>query len=145
MSWRSSLLARQLALSSDERQLIGKALAAAPTVQALVRRWPVPGREVYRLFRQAGGAAPEAVLLAALPGGWSGPYEELLERALQRHFWPEPPLLSGIEVMQLLCLEPGPRVGQVLEEIEEARADGLLRTHEDAVNWLRERAKRVVE
>jgi hypothetical protein len=44
-----------------------------------------------------------------------------------------------MEVMQLLGIAPGPRVGQVLEEVQEARADGLLRTNEDAVRWLRAR------
>jgi tRNA nucleotidyltransferase/poly(A) polymerase len=134
--------ARYLALSSDERQILVKALAAAVQVRALVPRWPVAGRVCYRLFRSAGNAGPEAVLLAAAADGrWTQAHSELLDEALQRHFWPEPPLLTGIEVMQILDTKPGPRVGQALEEVEEARADGILHTKAEAVAWLRERCQ----
>ena len=135
-------VARHLALSSDERQLLAKGLAASVQVRALVPRWPVAGRVRYRLFRSAGNAGPEAVLLAAAAdGAWTQAHAELLDEALQRHFWPEPPLLTGIEVMQILDTKPGPRVGQALEEVEEARADGILHTKAEAVAWLRVRCQ----
>lgn len=133
--------ARRLALSNVEGQIIVKGLANAGTARELAERWPVRGRMLYRLSRQAAPAGPEAVLLAAASHGWSGPYAEMLDDQLRRCFWPEEPLVTGLEVMQLLGIAPGPRVGQVLEEVQEARADGLLRTHEDAVRWLRERAR----
>lgn len=133
-------MARYLALSNDERQLITKGLTAAVRARELAEAWPIPGRLRYRLFRQAGAAGPEAVLLAACRAGWSPAYAELLDEALRRHFWPEPPLITGIEAMQILNLKPGPQIGRALEEVEEARADGLLRTPADAVEWLRERA-----
>jgi tRNA nucleotidyltransferase/poly(A) polymerase len=136
--------ARHLALSNDERQIIVKAVGNAEPVRALVRRWPTAGRVRYRTLRAAGGAGPEAVLLAAAADGWSQAYAELLAEALQRHYWPEPPLLSGLEVMQILDVCPGPQVGAALEAVEEARADGLLRTPGDAVQWLRERRASLV-
>lgn len=131
--------ARYLALSNDEKQLIVKGLAGAAQIVRL-GRWPVPGRVRYRIFRSVGTAGPEAVVLAgARAGEWTTACDELLDEALRRHFWPEPPLLTGIEVMQLLKSGPGPQIGQALEEIEEARADGVLRTKADAVDWLRSR------
>ncbi len=133
-------MSRYLALSNDERQLITKGLSAAARARELAEAWPIPGRLRYRFFRQAGGAGPEAVLLAACRSGWSPAYAELLDEALRRHFWPEPPLITGIEAMQILDLKPGPQIGRALEAVEEARADGLLRTPADAVEWLRERA-----
>jgi hypothetical protein len=136
--------ARYLALSNDEKQLIVKGLAGAAHIVRL-ERWPVPGRVRYRLFRSVGSAGPEAVLLAsARAGEWTTTHAELLDEALRRHFWPEPPLLTGIEVMQLLNVGPGPMVGQALEEVEEARADGVLRSKAEAVEWLRQRSHAAV-
>jgi len=43
-----------------------------------------------------------------------------------------PPLLNGVEVMALLDLEPGPRVGRALGFVEEARAVGDVSTVEEA-------------
>lgn len=131
--------ARYLALSNDEKQLIVKGLAGAAQIVRL-ERWPVPGRTRYRLFRSVSAAGPEAVLLAsARAGEWTAAHAELLDEALRRHFWPEPPLLTGIEVMQLLNIGPGPKIGQALEEVEEARADGVFHTKAEAVKWLRSR------
>lgn len=132
--------ARHLALSNDERLLVVGGIQGCAAARDLVRRWPAPGRMRYRLFRQARRAGPEAVLLAAAVDGWSPAYAELLDEALHRHFWPQPPLLNGIEIMQILNLEPGPRIGAAMEAVEEARADGLLRTHAEAVAWLRQRS-----
>lgn len=131
--------ARYLALSNDERQLITRGLAGAEEAGELVRRWPAPGRAVGRLLRKARPAGPEAVLLAGARGGWSAPHAELLEMALNDHFWPKEPLLTGIEVMQLTGLSPGPEVGRILEQVEDARWDGLLRNGVDAAAWVRER------
>jgi hypothetical protein len=136
--------ARYLALSNDEKQLISKGLAGAAQIVRL-ERWPVPGRVRYRLFRSVSAAGPEAVVLAsARAGEWTTAHAELLDEALRRHFWPEAPLLTGLEVMQLLNVGPGPQIGQALEEIEEARADGVLHTKGEAVEWLRSRSHAAV-
>lgn len=131
--------ARYLALSNDERQILTRGLGGVESVRSLVLRWPAAGRYRFRALRAASPAGPEAVLLAAASDPWTPAYAELLEEALRRHFWPEPPLLSGLEVMQLLDVPPGPRVGAALEAVEEARADGIVRTAEEAVRWVRER------
>jgi tRNA nucleotidyltransferase/poly(A) polymerase len=127
---------RKLALSNDEKQIIVKALAAAPGAAELAARWPVAGRERYRLFKRAGSAEPEAVLLA--PGQWKPAHDELLAAAVEHHFSPPQPLLTGHEVMKLLRLKPGPDLGRVLEELAEAQADGLVGTPEAARQWLQE-------
>lgn len=131
--------ARYLALSNDERRILDRGLAGAAAARELTARWPAAGRHRLRFFKAAAPAGVEAVLLAGARDGWAPAYAELLDEALHRHYWPEPPLLTGVEVMQLTGLEPGPRVGQVLQDLEEARADGVLRNQDDAVDWLRER------
>lgn len=49
---------------------------------------------------------------------------------------PLKPLLSGTEVMELLALEPGPRVGEALALVAEARALGDIQNREDACEML---------
>jgi tRNA nucleotidyltransferase/poly(A) polymerase len=41
---------RHLALSNDEKQIVTRALAAAPLAAELASRWPVAGRERHRFF-----------------------------------------------------------------------------------------------
>lgn len=127
---------RYLALSNDERNLVLKGIRYSATAKELAAGAPAPGRERYHLFRSASPAEPEAVLLAAADAGWTHPYTELLDEALRRHLHPEAPLLSGVEVMRILNLTPGPRIGQLLTAMEEARADGILHTPEEATEWL---------
>ncbi len=130
--------ARYLALSNDERQVLTHSLDGALAVAELALRWPASGRARFRVLSAARPAGPEAVLLAGL-GDRPDVLVSLLDEALRRHFWPQPPLVSGLEVMQLLDLKPGPQIGVILQDVEEARADGLIRTSDDAVVYLRER------
>jgi len=50
---------------------------------------------------------------------------------------PAVPLLDGHEVMTALGIQPGPRVGQVLAAVAEARALGDVRTREEALAYAR--------
>jgi poly(A) polymerase len=129
---------QELKLSVREVRLVTRALEAAPAAVELAGRWPVAGRERLRFFQAAGEAGPEAALLAAAVTGWGPPAAEMLAEALRRKAAPEGPLLSGQEVMRLLDLSPGPRVGQLLAALAEARADGLVATPEEARAWLRQ-------
>jgi hypothetical protein len=133
--------ARYLALSNDERQLLVKGIDGALPATHLIRGWPAPGRVRYQHFRAAGPAGPETVLLSAVAmSEWTSAHAELLEEALDRTLRPAAPLLTGSDVMRLLGLPPGPRVGELMNGMEEARADGVLRTAEDATDWLRGQA-----
>ncbi len=49
------------------------------------------------------------------------------------------PLLDGNEVMDLLGLEPGPRVGEVLDFLLDQQIEGTITTREEAVAAVRER------
>jgi hypothetical protein len=131
---------RCLALGNEERQLLSKALASAPEAARIAREWPVAGRERYRLFRSSGAAGPEAVLLAGAAEGWNPAYDLLLAEALRRVLSPEPPLLTGTDIMRIAELRTGPKVGKLMERLEEARADGLLTTPEEAEAWVRAEA-----
>ena len=50
---------------------------------------------------------------------------------------PLPKLLDGNEVMQVLNLQPSPRLGEVLEALKEAQISGDVLTKEDAINFVK--------
>ena len=56
--------------------------------------------------------------------------------ALEDQPAPEAPLLSGQELMALLVLAPGPRVGDAVRALAEARVLGDVQTAEEARTWL---------
>jgi poly(A) polymerase len=143
-------IAGALALSSEETRVVRRAVGGANALQQAV---PGSGSERLRFFQQWEPGAVEAVLLAiaALRVG-SKPrtaaavqpttsLEALLSDLLERRLRPRPPLLTGDVVMELLGLPPGPEVGRCLQAIEERRADGLLQSADDAIDWLRQRQR----
>jgi tRNA nucleotidyltransferase/poly(A) polymerase len=50
---------------------------------------------------------------------------------------PLPKLLDGNEVMQILNLSPSPRLGEVLEALNEAQISGDILTKDDAINFVK--------
>lgn len=52
-----------------------------------------------------------------------------------------PRLVSAEELMRRLKLVPGPPVGQLLEQIAEAQAEGIVRSKEEALWWAQERLR----
>jgi hypothetical protein len=47
------------------------------------------------------------------------------------------PLLTGNDIMETLLFNPGPRVGELLRKVEEARSDGIISSREQALEYLR--------
>ena len=47
-----------------------------------------------------------------------------------------PPLVNGHDLMQVFNLPPGPRIGQLLEQVREAEAAGEVASKEDALAWV---------
>jgi poly(A) polymerase len=48
-----------------------------------------------------------------------------------------PPILNGGQIMKLLKLEPGPRVGASIAALREAQLDGKVRTRKQAERFIR--------
>jgi len=71
-------------------------------------------------------------------------YRRAVARILAELDKPEPPapLLTGDDVMALLALEPGPKVGEALRFVAEARAVGDIHTPEEAKKALLRYANR---
>ncbi len=151
--------ARQLALSNDEITRLETVIRHHMRIHAFASRLlgeqTQPSRKaIYRFFRDVGPAGVDLCLLALADqratydhtltqDQWSAALD--ICRQLLENWWEKraetiapPVLLNGHEVMTLLGLPPGRRVGQVLEQIREAQASGLVLTREDAIAYARQ-------
>ncbi len=143
----------QLKLSRAEIQNISRAVRGHQIIHQLEDGKTDASRlGIYRLFRQYGEGILDICLLGladTLGKYQQRPPEELWQKENQvarllMEAWfekqaelVEPPgLLDGNEVMQLLKLEPGPMVGQILEEIRELQVVGDIKTRHHALDWL---------
>jgi putative nucleotidyltransferase with HDIG domain len=117
-------------------------------------------RSVYRFFRDTGEAAVDTLMVswADVEAG-RGP--ALKEHLISRHHdfvrnriadyfsgspTARPPrLLGGKEVMDLLRLNPGPQVGRILRKVEQAAAEGIIVTPEEAVDYIRTKWGQVLQ
>lgn len=143
---RAARAARRLRLSGREALAVERAVAWLIETPALGELTSAQG--VYRLYRDRRRIATGALLLwladfLAATGNEVDP--RTWERQVQdvRWIWnlrnerPEvidpPRLIDGHELMQALSLNPGPRVGELLERVREAQAAGEVRTREEAL------------
>jgi len=144
------VLAR-LHFSAREVRLVSAVVARYMAVKALIRSMPLTGRAIYRFFRDSDGAGVDALVLSLadhLAMGVSAESQrqllELINVMLDHYFRrpheavAPPSLVTGNDVMTLLDLRPGPRVGQLLEAVREAQAEGQVRTRQEALDFLRE-------
>ncbi len=46
-------------------------------------------------------------------------------------------LLDGVDIMEILNIPQGPKVGEILEALQEAQLNGLIRTKEDAIIFIK--------
>jgi poly(A) polymerase len=50
---------------------------------------------------------------------------------------PTKPLLSGYEIMEILGIGPGPKVGEIKRALEQAQWEGIVKTKEEAINFVK--------
>jgi putative nucleotidyltransferase with HDIG domain len=128
----------------------------------LVREAPLPARRVHEYLRATEPVAADVTLLTVadrLSARGHGPIaspemvqahldlaRQMLAAALDwRRDGPPAPPLRGDELAAALGIEPGPRLGEVLAELEAAQYAGEIGDREGAVeharNWLRANAE----
>jgi len=109
-----------------------------------------PSRGMRRLARDAGDDLPLLCLHAACDARGSGATTDAarwrrMSRVLRAlpgvqsrlRKIPGRPLLSGADILKATGLSPGPRIGELLREIAEARDNGEIRTRGQALAHLR--------
>jgi poly(A) polymerase len=111
-------------------------------------------RAIYRFFRDSDASAVGLILLGL--ADFRGTREHTLTekswlawvnvaRELLENLWEKPAetvapprLIDGNDLMQVLALEPGPIVGELLEAIREAQATGVVSTRDAALQFGRD-------
>lgn len=113
-------------------------------------------RAVFRYLRDLGDLAPGMILFGIAdhwaywmdgrgrlkPGRWKDPYLSCARRILKTIFrrpqMARPPrLATGHDVMRILRIPPGPKVGEILRRLAEETAVGKVRTRSQALRWLK--------
>lgn len=145
-----SALAR-LRFSRREREMLAAMIVHHLRPTQMAHEELPTRRAIYRFFRDTGEVAEE-VLYLSLADHLASRGPELAPEAWQyhtrvvhyvmaerRHQEAAPPLrlLTGHDIMAAFGLEPGPRVGQLLEKVAEARAAGEVSTREQALALVR--------
>jgi len=95
-------------------------------------------RARFRFFRDREPAGPGMVLIALADGSISNVLSsQLLGYFAERYDKEEGCLLSGEEIMDLLVIGEGVRVGEAMERLREAENYGIVNSREDAREFLR--------
>ena len=133
-------------------------------VETMVRHHLRPGqltqselpshRAIYRYFRDTGEAGIDILFLSLADHlATRGPQLEmaqwqqhcqlvnyvLAQRSEQAVLVAPPKLVDGHDLIDIFSLEPGPEIGEFLEQVREAQASGELASREEAISYIRER------
>ena len=132
-------------------------------VEVMVREHLRPGqmsqgglpshRAIYRYFRDTGEVGIDILFLSladhlATRGAqlnlarWQE-HAQIVEYVLTQHFEQEklvipPKLLNGHDLINIFGLNPGPKIGKLLEAVREAQASGEIASREEALSYIRE-------
>jgi len=132
-------------------------------VEVMVREHLRPGqmsqgglpshRAIYRYFRDTGEVGIDILFLSladhlATRGAqldlarWQE-HAQIVEYVLTQHFEQEklvipPKLVDGHDLINIFGLNPGPKIGKLLEAVREAQASGEIATREEALSYIRE-------
>ncbi|MBI5959024.1 MAG: HD domain-containing protein [Chloroflexi bacterium] len=113
---------------------------------------PITARSIYRFWRDTGAAGVDVCLLAmadylATSGvtletrAWVG-YLANIQILLERYYLhrdkavPGAALLNGQQLLEYFRLEPGPLIGELLENLREAQAVGDISNTQEALEWV---------
>ncbi|MBA4380436.1 MAG: hypothetical protein C0393_07155 [Anaerolinea sp.] len=152
--------ARALQLSGDEigrlETIVRNHMRIHYHTNRLVKEQKSPSRRaIYRFFRDSGEAGVDVCLLAL--ADLRATYEQTLPqetwaacldvvRTLLENWYEKPAesvappqLLDGNDLMRELSLQPGKKIGELLEAIREAQAMGEVSTREQALHLARKR------
>jgi poly(A) polymerase len=109
---------------------------------------PPTRRAIYRFLRDTGDAAPETLLLSLADRlAARGPaatkeldrrHQETVYLLMEQYYRrreeePITPLVTGDDLMTVFHLKPGPLIGELLETIREAQAEGKIGSKDDAL------------
>jgi len=137
-----------LRFSSRAVSTIKLTLASQKLAQEILSQRKLPIRAVHLLCEVSSSCLPEVLLLALAwkrsAGEATFEHDSLKEKiqALWSHFLDiyqvhkQSLLIDGNDIMQTLDISAGPVVGRLLQEVQTARAEGIVNTREEAIEHL---------
>ncbi len=110
-------------------------------------------RAIYRYFRDTGETGIDILFLSLADHlATRGPqlnmaqwqeHSQIVNYVLTQRFEQEalvtpPKLVDGHDLINIFSMDPGPKIGEFLEQVREAQASGELTTREEAISYIRE-------
>ena len=152
-------IVERLRLSNQEGEMVCQLVRHHLRPGFLSREPQLTRRAIYRFFKALGDHGPACLLTwwadRLATRGTKSRVDQIdeqrarLEELLNAYFFraeevvKPPRLLTGHEVMAAFHLQPGPKVGELLDAIEEAQAEGRIRTSDEAFALVRQLVQRV--
>lgn len=137
---RAEVTLTRLKYSRVEQQAVVSILNGWQFLTQQLAAGPLSARQQYQLFKVS-GAAFVGVALLALAHGLPEP---MIMTLVQRYFDPDDcvahprALISGRDLVQGLALKPGPQIGDLLEAVQLAQAEGLITSRDQALAWVKQ-------
>lgn len=146
----SQLLSPNLEAAEQTLIRLKYSRAEQQAVLAILRGWiqlkqaistGMSRRQQYFFFKQVGASFPGVALLALTQGVDS----TLIWQLFRRYQTPNDPiahpqpLITGRDLIQDLRLKPGPQIGELLEAIQVAQAEGTITNRSEAIDWAAKR------
>jgi tRNA nucleotidyltransferase/poly(A) polymerase len=142
----------RLALSSLAGRVIAKTITGMLQVLGPDEKPFLSGSGMHRLLSSYRECIPEILFLALTSNALTGQRitdgtSDVSIQARVASLWGyfqgtyqahvASPLLTGHDIMENLSIDPGPNVGKLLRLVEEARADGIISSRGQALDYLR--------
>jgi poly(A) polymerase len=144
----------RLRFSAREQEMVEKMVAHHLRPGQMVGEGLPTRRAIYRYFRDTGDAGIDTIFLnladhLAARGPqldveeWRGHARQMayvLEECFREEGVVLPPrLIDGHDLIDIIGLSPGPKIGGLLEAVREAQAAGEVGTREEALSYVQER------
>jgi poly(A) polymerase len=145
-----SPLARRLRLSRQETQLIRQLVKHHMRLGGLAAAAGVTPKAYFRYWRDLEGEGAGMILVSLadhfdyIPrrrwGKNTDPVERLARKLLAQNALAPvtlPRLIDGHWIMRALKLKPSPLIGKILEQVQDAQADGKIKTKKEALKFIK--------
>lgn len=146
---KSKGVCRRLRLSRETEALVSGAIRHHMRLFQLATPGGPSGRAMFRYCRDLGGDLPESIILSLadsrstfenMPADKFLDTERYAAYVLNYYYGrflrtEERPLVTGRDLIAV-GLTPGPRFGEILDEIKEKQAEGLISTREEALEYI---------
>jgi tRNA nucleotidyltransferase (CCA-adding enzyme) len=128
-----------LKYSRAEQQAVLSVLSGWQYLRQALALGELSARQQYHLFKLTGAGFVGVALLGLASGLPKTIMTSLMERYLNPHDPVAHPqtLISGRDLIQDLALKPGPQIGELLEAVQLAQAEGLVSNRDEALDWIK--------